>query len=1514
MASKVRPEPIVIIGTGCRFPGDIRSTSQLWEVICSQKDLLARIPSSRFSSKGFYHSNGERHGSTNVDHAYLLSNDVGAFDADFFGINHREAEAIDPQQRILLETVYEAIEDAGLTISGLKGSNTAVYVGLMTGDYHEMQVRDPEDMPTYMATGTARSIVSNRISYFFDWKGPSMTIDTACSSSLVALHNAVQALRAGECHIAVAAGANLILGPEMMIAESNLRMLSPTARSRMWDAAADGYARGEGFAAVILKTLSQALADGDPVEYIIRETGVNQDGRTQGITMPNAASQTALIRQVYQRAGLDCTRPEDRCQFFEAHGTGTPRGDPIEARAIHDAFFVDHSTAEEPMYVGSVKTVIGHLEGCAGLAGLLKAAEAIRRAEIPPNMHFTEMNPEIVPFAQHLRVPTKTLPWPGQTKIRRASVNSFGFGGTNAHVIIESYDLASSPSRSLSSPTMLPIPLTFSAAKETSLTRFIEEYITLIKSHDILPLHQIASILSSRRSQHSTRAVFSGTDKNRLLQKLETALAASPLGERKEKAPISDRILGIFTGQGAQWACMGRELIRSSPMARETLRALQASLDELPDGPNWTIETQLTEVEEPSRIQEAALSQPLCTAVQVMLVDLLRAAHVSFHTVVGHSSGEIAAAYAAGMISARDAIRIAYYRGLYAKFARGQECAKGAMMAVGISFDEAQDLIAAKFRGRIAVAASNAPRSVTLSGDEDAIAEAKAMFEQNETFCRLLKVDTAYHSHQMLPCLDPYLAALRAANISPSKPSDGLTWVSSVHEREMVTEEDIESLRADYWGDNMAQTVRFSQAVQKASRLHGPFAVGVEVGPHPALKGPATQTIKDECGQTIPYSGTLARFEHDVEAFSDALGFLWKEIGPSSVDLRAYAAAAFDLSFQEPFSNHLSLPRYPWDHSQRFWKESRLSRRYRQRRINRHDLLGTRCSDDHDHEMHWRNILRVSESPWLSGHKVQGQVIFPAAGYLVMAMQAALELAGDRRIFMIHLSDVNIDRAIALPEYKGVEVMFHLRPKSVTSSLIKAEFACYSVTSDENGSPSQRHASGIVQVHLDPADQLQLPPSQEEPVSLVSVNMETFYASLSEIGLEYTGLFRRLDRVERRAGRATGYARDIPSDSEMPVVIHPALLDAAFQTIFAAFCWPGDGTLHGPYVPTHLQSLRIVPVTQFEAQKMTIECTITESRPQTVTADVDVFAQNCPRVQLEGLTCTMLNAPTPEDDCELFAETVWRADAGADLGSADLVSDCADDLKLVDLCERLSYSYLRQLNAAIDRSEIDSFVWNHQRIFEFIDYLFPLIESGQHPTIRPEWKGDSHEWLLAQARQHPDVVDLQLISAVGEHLADVVRGKTTILEHMIANNTLDRFYKYGLGFQRANKALSLVAAQIAHRYPRMKILEIGAGTGGATKGILEHLDDKFEQYVFTDISTGFFENAQQQFARWASRMSFRPLNIEEEVSSQGFEDGIYDMIIASNVLHATKKLEYTMQNAYLDGGWVLMMADDLLQQ
>ncbi|UZP45241.1 hypothetical protein NXS19_013053 [Fusarium pseudograminearum] len=443
---------------------------------------------------------------------------------------------MDPQQRLLLEAVYEATETAGLPIEDLKGSDTAVYVGCMTGDYHEMLMRDPQDMPKYMATGTARSILSNRISYLFDWKGPSMTIDTACSSSLVAVYDAAMALRNGVSRIACAGGVNLILGPEMMISESKLHMLSPTGRSRMWDASANGYARGEGVAAIMMKTLSQALADGDHIEGIIREIGVNSDGRTNGITLPSPDAQKALIRQTYRNAGLDVFK--DRCQFFEAHGTGTPAGDPLEARAIHEAFFDSGDIVTEPMYVGSVKTAIGHLEGCAGLAGMIKALEAVKRGIIPPNQLFETLNPAVKPYTSNLKLPVESQPWPKLTAgfPRRASVNSFGFGGTNVHAIIEHFDNISSES---SVNDVISTPLVLSANSELSLRAQIFQLAQVLENADSEQIESILYTFTYRRSQLPLRTFFSGHDLPSLQEKMNSAMAEDAvLPTSKQDTPL----------------------------------------------------------------------------------------------------------------------------------------------------------------------------------------------------------------------------------------------------------------------------------------------------------------------------------------------------------------------------------------------------------------------------------------------------------------------------------------------------------------------------------------------------------------------------------------------------------------------------------------------------------------------------------------------------------------------------------------------------------------------------------------------------------------------------------------------------------------------------------------------------------------------------------------------------------------------------------------------------------------
>ncbi|PFH59668.1 hypothetical protein XA68_12046 [Ophiocordyceps unilateralis] len=1524
IAQKSIKEPIAVVGVACRFPGGANNPSKLWNLLCEKRDVQQTI--SRFNVDAFYDEDGQKPGCTNAKKAYLLSEDIRMFDAGFFRTSPHEAESMDPQQRILLETVYEATENAGMPLKE-DGSNVAVYVGNMTGDYHEMLLRDPQHLPKYMATGTARSILSNRVSYFFNWKGPSMTIDTACSSSLVAVHEAVTTLRLGVSDVACAAGTNLILGPEMMISESKLNMLSPTGRSKMWSRSADGYARGEGVAAVILKKLSRALEDGDHIHGLIRETGVNSDGRTSGITLPSSDSQKELIRKTYANAGLDYSSDTGRCQFFEAHGTGTPAGDPIEARAIHEAFFGEsHGEAGAQILVGSVKTAIGHLEGCAGLAGLIKAIEAVRRGAVPPNMHFDKLNPAIKPFSERLKIATDAVPWPElpPNTPRRASVNSFGFGGTNAHAIVESFQREVPHNEAAGNEICndgVVMPLVVSANSEHSLRRLVDalrESLGEIK--DDKQLSQMLYTLAERRSQFPLRVAFSGRSVQALQRKLEEATAsasdAAPMSFAGDVRQLGQagRIIGVFTGQGAQWPTMGRELLRASGFARNLMAKLEESLASLPEAPSWTLTEQCIADADVTRLGEAAVSQPLCTAVQLIVVELLRRAGVRFSCVIGHSSGEITAAYVAGFLSAEDAIRIAYCRGVCAGLARGPSGKRGAMMAAGLAYDDAVTLCGEKLPGRLHVAASNSPSGVTLSGDEDAVDEAMALLQQQGTFARFLKVDTAYHSPHMVPCAGPYLRLLEACKIRPLAGDPSCEWFSSVLGQRIDSSKHAGLLSAEYWKENMVKPVFFTQAVEVVAKQAALSCdVVLEVGPHPALKGPFGQTFKQATGAQLPYQGTLARGIDDVEALSDTLGFLWSRLGSDAVDMASYAQAFTSTTI--PCSLATCIPSYPWDHTQFYWRESAKSVNFRCRKHPPHPLLGVRSTEDTAQDCRWLNTLRLSDVPWLEGHKVEQQVVFPAAGYLVMAMEAAKALDETKDIRHVELCDVSISSAIQLThDSPGLDTLFTLRLCERQLELSTAQWACYSSPAAAEKS-WKCNASGGLRVSFGSptdADPAVLPLRNVATSQLNMVDMERFYTCLRGIGLDYSGAFRHLYDVHRKSGVATAKAEYMTPG--FPAMIHPALLDSAFQALFAAYCWPDDGSLQVPFVPTYLRSLRLVNMDQVtDGERLDIDAYLTDSGDRDLAADIDMFTASGgqPLMQLQGLTCTSLRNLGPRDYKELYTQTMWELDIDSGVASLETAkNDNPKDLELVDLCERLAYFYLRELRKEVGREEVVAMDWNFRRIFEWIDeHLFPVIEAGKHPTIRKEWSADERSWLMDQVARFGSQVDLLLLQAVGENLAAVVRKETTMLEHMVKNDVLNRFYKSGLGFQKANGYLSRIAKQISHCQPRMKILEIGAGTGGATQGILESLGTTFESYAFTDISPGFFEAAAEAFAPWTAKMSFKTLDIEKDPTEQGF-DAEYDLIIASNVLHATKSLSNTLRNVHRllkPGGRLLLL-------
>ncbi|KAJ5422955.1 Acyl transferase/acyl hydrolase/lysophospholipase [Penicillium cf. griseofulvum] len=1527
-------EPIAIVGTACRFPGSASSPAKLWELLRNPTDVLSEFGADKLNLSSFYHPNGEHHGSTNVaNKSYLLDDNHRNFDASFFNINPAEADGMDPQQRILLETTYEAFERAGYTLEQMQGSSTAVFVGVMTSDFHDIQTRDLDTIGRWHATGTAPSILANRISYCFNLKGPSMSINTACSSSLVALHQAVQCIRNGESNTAVVGGVNLILDPDTYISESKLHMLSPTSRCQMWDQSADGYARGEGCAAVVLKSLSKALADGDEIEAIIRETLVNSDGRSPGITMPDAEAQAALIKKTYTNSGLDPVN--DRCQYFECHGTGTLAGDPVEAEAIQKAFFPDITTrgkyGEGKLLVGSIKTVVGHLEGCAGLAGLLKAVACIKNQTITANLHFNKLNPNIEPFYDHLEIPTKSLPWPpvAPGSPLRASVNSFGFGGTNAHAIVESYS-ASSPSSSRTlceersaRESATSGPFVFSAQSKSSLLGNIKSVASYIQLHPSVNLNDLAWVLSTKRSSFPLKLSFTAGSHGELLEAVDKAVAEGECNSYSEPGTFSRRnqsgpcrILGVFTGQGAQWAAMGRSLILSSPTFHDSINRCERGLADLSDGPSWSLKEELMADVASSRLSEAELSQPLTTAIEIAVCDLLSAAGVHLDVVVGHSSGEIAAAYAAGVISAEDAIKIAYYRGLHVKVPRGPAGDHvGGMMAVGIAFEDAVAFCSQQsFFGRLVVAASNAPASVTLSGDYDAISEAKRHFDQKKIFARILKVEVAYHSHHMYPYADAYLESLRACNIHVQSPKINCTWVSSVQESVRFPNGDLSALTGQYWVDNMLKPVRFSQAIEQCFLNEGKFSLCIEVGPHPALKSPVLQSMDLVLAEKVPYLSLLQRGVDDMKAASLAVGFIWQHFGPKCVNLDRYYRAC----------NHKAprmlkdLPTYSWDHSRSHWRESRISRRYRLKDPRPHPLLGRRAPDDSENNMRWRNILHLNEIPWLHGNRHIGKVVFPAAGYVSLALETATALAAERPLALVEIQDLKILKNITLEEGSiGTECITTLSTpygvENASQARLIANFACEICPAD--GTTLERLCTARVILYFGAPNVDELPARKCRRQNHTPVDPADFYEQLQSVGLEYTGLFRGINSMSRVLNHAKASASWTEGTLSSDYLFHPAALEVAFQSIMGAFSSPFSNTTRTSFIPMEISRLFVSPshsrYSVGEDVKFDIDTSVTESNASLIKGNISLFHPDGHTIaQVEGLAFRSVEEPSPLNDRNIFSHTVWETDPS--LGSIQINQNSpdTDEGEAVETMERTALFYFQRTLCEIDPSEVPDFLSHHQLFYTEVKRVVDAVKDHRHPVLKSEWLDDSEECITGISQKIAGKAEFNLINHLGPLLPAILRQEIDAME-VLNKYPLENLCLDGVIFAPMHKSICDVIKRIVHKHPRMNILEIGAGTGVVTNKILRAAGDAYSSYCLTEISSELVEKAAETISDTAHRISFQVMEIDKDVIEQGFEAGAYDLVIVANVCHAAHTLSKGLQHirSLLKPGGYLIFID-----
>ena len=1163
-------EPIAIVGIGCRFPG-ARDPLAFWQLLRDGVDAITEVPAERFNFNAFYDPNPQAPGKMSTRWGGFLEQ-VDQFDRHFFGISPREAARMDPQQRLLLEVAWEALEDGGQVRERLAGTQTGVFIGISNNDYGRIQLNDPYRIDAYAGTGNALSIAANRLSYLFDFRGPSIAVDTACSSSLVAVHLACRSLWTGESTLALAGGVNLILAPTITINFSKAGVMAPDGRCKAFDARANGYVRSEGAGLVILKPLSKALAEADPIYAVIRGSAVNQDGRSNGLMAPNPLAQEAVLREAYRRAGV----LPGRLQYVEAHGTGTFLGDPIEAKALGTVLAVDRPRGR-PCALGSVKTNIGHLEAAAGIAGLIKVALALKHREIPPSLHFLEPNPHIPFEALPLRVQTKPGPWPAEPGPALAGVTSLGFGGTNAHVVLEEAPRSNpeihngnggrknpqsktrnTKSAHLLSEHSLPVYLLPLSARSPealqTLARAYQDFLAALRSD--ASLGDICYTASVRRSHHDYRLAVTGNSPEQLSAGLEAFLRGEARPGLSSGCCVSSRnrkLVFVFPGQGSQWWGMGRELLEQEAVFREVVERCDWAMRRYCD---WSLLAELGVTDAArSRLNEIDIVQPALSAIQLALAALWRSWGIEPQAVVGHSMGEVAAACVAGALSLEDAARVICRRSRLIRPAIG----RGAMAAVELSVEEARRALAG-YEDRVSIAASNSPTSTILSGDPAALKAILDRLQRQDVFCGMVKVDFASHSPQMDPLRADLLRALE--RLEPRRAS---VPIYSTVTGKVSDGTEFEAL---HWVRNLREPVLFSTAVQRL--LEDGYDTFLEVSPHPILLSAVQQGIH-HFGQEGVVLPSMRREEAAHAVMRGSLGALYT-LGYSVDWSQIYPSA----------SQCVRVPFYPWQR-ERCWLEPPASDadsptdQVPRAEIGRHPLLGRHFKSAHPAETHfWEVALDKRALPYLDDHRIQGAALLPASLYLEMALAAAREVFAEQSFA---LKDIEFHRALFLPETGTRTSQVILAPGA--DAAVSVHIYSRPTGAAQSSGSWTLHASAKVCPQQDSGVS---PALEHEMLAEIQarcsekVSGQEYYSKLSESGIQYGAFFQSISQLWRYNGDMLGEVR-VPEgpDTQLEAYqFHPAILDACLQTLGAGVATQAIETGEkGIYIPTHIDQLQV---------------------------------------------------------------------------------------------------------------------------------------------------------------------------------------------------------------------------------------------------------------------------------------------------------------------------------------------------
>ncbi len=1478
---------IAVVGIAFRLPGDISTCEELWHNLKDCKNLISTIDDQRFHFQNYLHPRKSELGKSYTFNAGMLSR-IDEFDADFFGITPREAQQMDPQQRMLLETTWEALEHGGQNPEALAGSNCAVYIGIGSNEHLFNYANDTSLADSYTMLGNCTSIAANRISYIFDLHGPSMSIDTACSSSLVALHQACNSLWNEEASMAIAGGVNLLLSPTSFVGFSKASMLSPDGQCKSFAAEGNGYVRSEGCIVLFLKPLAQAEKDGDPIHAVIVNSGVNSDGRTNGIALPNADAQAALITRVHEQADIAA----DDIQYVEAHGTGTVAGDRTEALALSKALAKKRGK-DNPLFIGSIKSNLGHLEVASGLTGVLKVILCLKHKAIPATLYANNPNPDI-PFDDlHLKVVDSTLSLNERKKPMLMGVNSFGFGGTNAHVVLKEYQPHPMNKKTTQSRTFPPLLL--SVHDKKALPNLAKQYLELLES---TPTHyyDVAYTLAHHRVCHRYAYAAHGNDLASVLDTLKR------LAIQSESNAIAEQALGqnlpiafVYSGNGSHWQGMAASLLQDEPIFQETI----AEIDELfTQYADFSIKKELLASIDQSRYDSTEIAQPCIFAVQVAITRYLRSQGVEISAVTGHSIGEIAAAWASGALTLAQALEVVYKRSFWQGKTRGQ----GKMLAVALNMEEAQEILTQYgLTESVEIAGFNSAQGITLAGELAALEKIKAYCKKQGIFYRLLDLDYAFHTKEMDPIREGLLHAI--ADLKPQK--NQVCYVSTITGQELAGDK----LTADYWWQNIRKPVRFHDAIN--TLLDKGFRLFIEIGPHPILKPYVQEALRtrDISGLVIQ---TLKRHTAELPALKEAFYRAWLSGGQFN------KACLFPI-----IGKRVPLPPYPW--VKESYRLTPSSEGLNQANFAiEHPLLGRRFKSN---EAIWENHLDTLLVPYLNDHQVDGIAVMPAAGYAEMALAASAIWYGHTAH---DLRDIDILAPMILDDKACRLVRFELQPQS-GHFLIKS---CLRHSTE----PWITHVIG--RVIPEPAFSETLNVGSSAPTygcrSESSEAMQ-LYKTAETLGLSYGPDFQTIETLWFEENKAWAKITSKPSLKAYLQSHHlyPGLLDACFQSLIGLLSQSTKET----FLPVRIGRLQLFASLPEHLQ---VTATIVNRSKQSVLAHFSIrdedgtmiaqildcrfkkahFAEHTHTSKLYGTKPHLLSSFKATGDITFAGIEALQKKLSI---PAQETNHFATVMPLIDIViSRFIYETIAALAQGKTLFTLDDFLnfamispdqqvllkWCFDILVE--DHLLQKDGTGQYALLSPkeEVHAQSLWQLLIQNYPHY-LTELLLIGRIGLHLKALLQGNISTNELLYSLRKHDTFRHFCEDIPSINGIHNLLyetVKTIITQWPssrRLRVLDIGYSVGTLTSRLINLCPkDKTDYYIAVadETSLQLEEHATVYRCPIAAKNNFSELNTLSEPA--------FDLIIIRQFLHEVDAIEPSLiqlQKKLAKGGVLLLV-------